>query len=69
MLSKVYKRIIRGENNAVHDKCMWLSFPQEMKILDERKYEEAIAGVRREVEKPLVKQFEKGMPLGSIEVL
>ena len=41
----------------------------ELKILDERKYEEAIAGVRREVEKPSVKQFEKGMPLGSIEIL
>ena len=29
LLSKVYKRIIRGENNEVPDKCMWLSFQQE----------------------------------------
>ena len=31
----------------------------ELKILDERKYEEAIAGVRWEVEKSSVKQFER----------
>ena len=35
----------------------------ELKILDERKYEEAIVGVRREVEKSLVKQFERACRL------
>ena len=35
----------------------------ELKILDERKYEDAIAGVRREVEKPSVKHFERACRL------